>query len=88
MAEITALVSLLTTLVVTLNVVVIEPAGMVTVVGTRALKLDDANETVVPPVGAGPEMIKVPVVDVPPTTGEVDQVTCTGIGARTLTKAL
>jgi hypothetical protein len=87
-AEITALVSLLTTLVETVNDVVIAPAGMVTLLPTKALRLDDANETVVPPVGAGPEMLRVPVVDVPPGTGEVDQVTEEGIGARTLTKAL
>ena len=84
----TALVSLLTTLVETVNDAVIAPAGMVTLLPTRALKLDDANETVVPPDGAGPEMLRVPVVDVPPGTGEVDQVTCTGIGARTLIRAL
>ena len=84
----TVLVSLLTTLVETLKEAVMAPAGMVMLLPTRALRLDDANETVVPPNGAGPEMIKVPVVDVPPTTGKVDQVTCTGIGARTLTKAL
>ena len=84
----TALVSLLTILVDTVNVVVMASAGMVTLDPTKALKLDDAKETVVPPDGAGPEMINVPVVDVPPTTGEVDQVTCTGIGARTLTNAL
>lgn len=83
-----ALVSLLTTLVETVKVAVIAPAGMVTLLPTRALKLDDANETVVPPDGAGPEMIKVPVVDVPPTTGEADQVACTGIGASTFIKAL
>ena len=82
----TALVSLLTTLVDTVNVVVIAPAGMVTVLPTKALKLDDAKETEVPPVGAGPEMINVPVVFVPPLTGEEDQVTCTGVGAVTITK--
>ena len=71
-----------------MKVVVIAPAGMVTLLPTRALRLDDANETVVPPVGAGPEMLRVPVVDVPPGTGEADQVTDEGIGARTLTKAL
>ena len=84
----TALVSLLTTLVVTVKVAVIAPAGIVTLDATKALKLDDASATVVPPVGAGPEMIKVPVVDVPPDTGDVDQETCTGIGASTFTKAL
>ena len=75
MAEITALVSLLTTLVETVNVVVMPPAGMVTLLPTKALRLDDASETVVPLDGAGPEMINVPEVDVPPTTGDVDQVT-------------
>ena len=77
----TALVSLLTTLVETLKVAVIEPAGMVMLDPTNALRLDDAKETVVPPVGAGPEMLRVPVVDVPPGTGEVDQVNELGIGA-------
>ena len=84
----TALVSLLTTLVVTVKVAVMAPAGMVTLLPTKALKLDDAKETVVPPDGAGPEMIKVPVVDVPPTTGDVDQVTITGAGEVTVIKAL
>ena len=88
MAEITALVSLLTTLVETVNVVVMAPAGMVTLLPTKALRLDDANETAVPPDGAGPEMINVPVVDVPPTTGDVDHETCTGVGASTFNKAL
>ena len=84
----TALVSLLTTLVVTLKVVVIAPAGMVTVLPTRALRLVDAKETVVPPFGAGLVNVSVPVVEVPPTTGDTDQVTELGIGASTVTKAL
>jgi len=87
-AEITALVSLLTALVETVNVVVIPPAGMVTLLPTKALRLDDASETVVPLDGAGPEMIKVPVVDVPPTTGDIDQFTITGAGEVTVIKAL
>ena len=88
MAEITALVSLLTTLVDTVNDAVIAPAGMVTLLPSRALKLEDARETVVPPDGAGPEMLRVPTVDVPPGTGDIDQIIDEGIGARTLTKAL
>jgi hypothetical protein len=84
----TALVSLLTTFVVTVNVAVIAPAGMVTLDANKALKFDDASDTVVPPVGAGPEMIKVPVVDVPPDTGDVDQVTNTGAGAVIVINAL
>jgi hypothetical protein len=77
----TALVSLLTTLVETVKVAVIAPAGIVTLDATKALKLDDASDTVVPPVGAGPEMLRVPTVDVPPTTGDTDQVTDDGVGA-------
>lgn len=80
--------SLLTTFVVTVNEAVIAPAGMVTELPTKALKLDDANETVVPPVGAGPEMLRVPMVDVPPVTGDTDQVTDEGVGAWIETKAL
>ena len=64
-----------------MNVVVMAPAGMITLLPTRALKLDDANETVVPPNGAGPEMLRVPVVDVPPDTGDTDQITDDGVGA-------
>ena len=76
----TALVSLLTTLVVTVKVAVMAPAGIVTLDATKALKLDDARATVVPPAGAGPEIEIVPVVDVPPTTGDTDQVTDDGVG--------
>jgi hypothetical protein len=84
----TALVSLLTTLVETVKVAVIAPAGIVMLDPTKALKLEDARDTVVPPVGAGPEMLRVPTVDVPPGTGDTDQVTDEGIGASTFTKAL
>jgi hypothetical protein len=84
----TALVSLLTTLVVTVKVAVIAPAGIVTLDATKALKLDDARETVVPPVGAGPEMLRVPTVDVPPDTGDTDHDTDEGIGACTVINAL
>jgi hypothetical protein len=81
-------VSLLTTLVETVKVAVIAPAGIVTLEATNALKLDDARATVVPPAGAGPEIEIVPVVDVPPGTGFTDQFTDEGIGASTLTNAL
>ena len=62
----TADVSLETRFVETVNVAVICPAGIVTLVGTSALKLLDARETTVPPTGAGPEIEMVAVVDVPP----------------------
>ena len=81
MAEITALVSLLTAFVDTVNDAFIEPAGMVTLLPTKALKLDDASETVAPPAGAGLVKVSVPVVEVPPTTGDTDQVNELGIGA-------
>ena len=84
----TALVSLLTTLVLTVKVAVIAPAGIITLDATNALKLDDARETVVPPEGAGPEILRVPTVDVPPGTGFTDQVTDEGIGACTVINAL
>jgi len=84
----TALVSLLTTLVVTVKVAVIAPAGIITLDATKALKLDDAKDTAVPPKGAGLVNVTVPLVVVPPTTGETDQVTDDGIGARTVIKAL
>ena len=80
--------SLLTTLVETLKVAVIDPAGIFTVVGTRALRLLDAKETVAPLVGDGPEMLIVPVVDDPPDTGDTDQITDEGIGASTFTNVL
>ena len=79
---------MLTTLVETVKVAVIAPAGIVTLEATNALKLDDASATVVPPKGAGPEMINVPVVDVPPDTGDVDQETNTGAGAVIVINAL
>jgi hypothetical protein len=79
---------LLTTLVETVKVAVMAPAGIVTLDATNALKLDDASDTVVPPAGAGPEILRVPTVDVPPGTGFTDQVTDEGIGASTFTKVL
>ena len=58
-----------TTLVVTVKVPVVAPAATVTVAGTDAAALFDASETDVPPVGAGPERVTVPVeLARPPTT--------------------
>jgi hypothetical protein len=68
-AEITADVSFATRFVETVKVDVICPEGIVTLVGTSALRLLDASETTVPPTGAGPEIEMVAVVDVPPETG-------------------
>ena len=58
-----------TTLVVTVKVPVVAPAATVTVAGTDAAALFDASVTDVPPVGAGPERVTVPVeLARPPTT--------------------
>jgi len=39
---------------------VFEPAGIVMEIGTIAWTLSDRNETVKPPVGAGPDIVAVP----------------------------
>ena len=63
-----------TGLVLILNVAEVAPAGTVTLAGTVALVEEDFNVTMVPPVGAPPERVTVPVELVPPTTelGETD----------------
>jgi len=57
-----------TVLVATLKLAVVLPAATVTVAGTiaEALLLDSARE--MPPVGAAPVKVTVPVADVPPVT--------------------
>jgi hypothetical protein len=67
-------------LVETAKVAVICPVGIVTLVGTRALRLLDASETTAPPTGAGPEMVIVPVVDVPPETVLTPKIRLLGCG--------
>ena len=88
MAEITVLVSFETKLVDTLNDAVIAPAGIVTLVGTSALRLLDASETTVPPTGAGPEMLMVHVVEVPPETGAFVYASERGNGHRIVRSTL
>ena len=66
----------------------IAPSGIVTLDAISALKLEDTSDTVVPPIGAGPEMVSVPTAEVPPTTGDVDQRSEDGVGACTVTKTL
>lgn len=61
-----AVVELETALVVTVKVAVVDPAATVTEAGTVAeLELDD-RLTTLPPVGAGPLIVTVPVDDAPP----------------------
>ena len=54
--------------VVTVKVPVVAPAATDTLEGTTALELDDVRVTTVPPAGAGPLIVTVPVDDVPPVT--------------------
>jgi len=57
-----------TGVVVMLNVAEVCPAGMVTDAGTWAAALLELRVTVVPPAGAGPVRVTVPVELVPPVT--------------------
>jgi hypothetical protein len=67
-AVITAVVAAATGLVLTVNVVLVVPSGIVTVPGiaTDGSLLD--NEITAPPVGAGPLSVTVPVDKLPPVT--------------------
>ena len=67
-AEIEAVVVLATGVVVTGNVALVAPLGTVTVAGTTALELPEMRFTMIPPLGAGPLRVNVPVDEVPPMT--------------------
>src|SRR5579871_382189 len=51
------------------NVPVVEPAGMVRLVGTDTPGICPNKLTVAPPVGAGASRVIVPTVELPPTSG-------------------
>ena len=55
-------------MVAIVNVAVVDPAGTVTVVGKVAQALFDASVTTIPPVGAGPFSVMVPVELVEPSS--------------------
>jgi hypothetical protein len=57
-----------TTVVVTVNVAELDPAGIETLAGTVATVLLEESVTTSPPVPAGPERSTVPVEFVPPAT--------------------
>lgn len=60
--------TLLTGVVVTVNVAEVEPAGTVTLVGVCALALLAESATVTPPLGAAPFRVAVPIDEFPPRT--------------------
>ena len=74
-AVINADVSNATAVVVTGNTPVVCPAAILTVAGTLAAPLDDDRTTLIPPTGAGPDIVIVPVVDTPPATDWLFSVT-------------
>jgi hypothetical protein len=62
-------VSFATRFVETVNVADNWPSGTTIVVGRVADKLVEVSLTLLPPIGAGPEMLTVPIVEPPETTG-------------------
>ena len=54
--------------VVIVKVAEVEPAAIMTDAGGTAFVLEDDSVTVVPPVGAGPEIVTVPTELAPPIT--------------------
>jgi hypothetical protein len=67
-AEIVTAVEFDTETVVTVNVALALPAGTVTLAGTVAAELLLDSDTIVPPAGAAPLSVTVPVEGFPPTT--------------------
>ncbi len=65
---IVAVVTLGTAVVVTVNVAEVDPEGTVTLVGFCALALLAESATVMPPLGAAPFRVAVPMDEFPPRT--------------------
>ena len=78
-----------TMLVLTVNVALVEPAGMVTLEATVAadvLLLD--SDTGAPPAGAGPFRVTVPTEELPPMTLDGFSVSETSTGGITVSDAV
>jgi len=77
-----------TTLVVTENVALINPAGTVTLRGTETGSLLD-NDTTAPPAGAAALRVAVPFTNSPPTTlgmsSEIDESTTAALAVTVST---
>jgi hypothetical protein len=76
-----------TAAVFTVNVVDDDPAVTVTEAGTTALVMLEDNAIFVPPVGAGPLNVAVPVEGFPPTTEVGDRETLASVGGLMATVA-
>jgi len=68
LAEMVTAVEELTVVVVTVNDALVAPAGTITLAGVDAAALLSASVTTIPPVGAAPFSVTVPVDVVPPFT--------------------
>ena len=68
----------------TVKVVLLAPAGTVTLAGTVAAALSLDRATVVPPLGAGPVSVTVPVLDVPAVTLAGETLTVAGFAGSTI----
>jgi hypothetical protein len=62
------------------NVAVVVPVGTVTDTGTETTGEEAVRETTVPPAGAGPLSVTVPVAEAPPATEPGLKVTLSGTG--------
>jgi hypothetical protein len=69
-----------TAAVVAVNVAALAPATTVTEAGTDTTKEDAVRDTTVPPVGAGPLSVTVPVAELPPATETGEKATLIGTG--------
>jgi hypothetical protein len=87
--EIVALALLVTALLVTVNVAVVALAATVTLAGTVAAAVSLLlSATTVPPLGAGPLIVTVPVDVLPPVTEVGLSIKELGTGAFTVTLAV
>ena len=77
-----------TALVLTLNVPLAAPAGMVTLEGTEAAPLSLVSATCPPPAGAGPSSVTVPVTGVPPVTLALLRLSAATLGGTTVRVAV
>ena len=68
MAEIVAVVAVVTAVVLTVKLALVAPAATVTLLPTCAVGLLLVSVTTTPPAGARPLKVTVPVEELPPTT--------------------